>query len=1113
MPTEFQTVPWGPPSGGVVDTANASDDLTHALRLSQYLKYTGANRYTVSNGIMPQMTLMDDQATAAPVTSVIHVGVFFDGAVALAHSTITQKVYLYVFPADLSGYVAWNGTPQANQIVAYPVYIVWGPGADDHSKTTAVPTQPDVFVTELLGQLFIANTQAQDQNGLYYPTRLWNKAGSSPYTSSSQTALAYLPSLLCNGVNTGNGTDVAYFLGVIAFQQALWGWGYADGSTAGFSTGAGSGLAFDPSLLRFSPPYNPQGMQAVDSITIGNRLRSQRERIIGAGLAGDSLVIGGSYITAQITGYGRDTIYKSIIDATYGFIGPKCAVSVGDSLYYWCSRGPIRIKAAVGQFTQYRLQPPEPMWDKVFGAVQTVANASRVVAGFDADRDQVVWVYDTSQGVRTVMAYDTRRELFRTAGEDLGVTVACAGAIEPIIASTNTTPQGPSSNPIQISTTQITPNTALATFEELDPTAATEISLATYTPRVPDQLYPIGYTGYGTFNVVNSVPAPGGTSASTQTYTFTTLTAGQGYAWRIRGFKNGQYTDYVGPFAGVSVFITPGQSTTTEPAPTLLTAAGISTNTGGNLAVQWHITDALAQTEVWIAPPSLLLALVLSGVGTVNSVATLNVTQAPGLGSVFLTIPNANNAEYGVWVRHVRAGFAPSPFTPGVGVNVPNVAGSTTPTGQQAATSDSFVESMGIATHLRNMRANNDPTSAGIILNAIKDIGWRYARDGGNTTSFFTDIATLGASTGVKWSLVCDPTGGFPDPTQVPAIVGTTAAPYIETWEGPNEPDIQSLGGPANNSSPATGWTYPNSSTVWPQSTIQYQNDFYTAIKAAGPPFSTAPVTSFSLALSAHNAAGGQSGTISQLNAPGIPIKADYANMHPYQGSAGLPDDQLTTGRNWTAAALAINGLAGKPIIVTETGYPVQQTPTATASATPSQRAVGKYALRIYAEEYLYGITNSPNKIIRTHIYDLSPSSEGQDLLYSFINSDGSYRQAATGCKNLIQLMKDTSFTPGKLNYVINSPDPNWTAVGKSLLFQKQSGNFLLMTWLNVSSWNGNADLETSANITISFNGTAHQQVNVYQPTFSASGTKLGTNISSVNSATADHVTVFEVVG
>lgn len=1107
MPTEFQTVPWGPPSGGVVDTANASDDLTHALRLSQYLKYTGANRYTVSNGIMPQMTLMDDQATAAPVTSVIHVGVFFDGAVALAHSTITQKVYLYVFPADLSGYVAWNGTPQANQIVAYPVYIVWGPGADDHSKTTAVPTQPDVFVTELLGQLFIANTQAQDQNGLYYPTRLWNKAGSSPYTSSSQTALAYLPSLLCNGVNTGNGTDVAYFLGVIAFQQALWGWGYADGASAGFSTGAGSGLAFDPSLLRFSPPFNPQGMQAVDSFTIGNRLRSQRERIIGAGIAGDSLVLGGSYLTAKITGYGRDSYYKTIIDTTFGFIGPKCAVSVGDSLYYWCSRGPIRVSSVQGEPSK-----PQPMWDKVFGAVQTVANASRVVAGFDADRDQVVWVYDTSQGVRTVMAYDTRRELFRTAGEDLGVTVACAGAIEPIIASTNTTPQGPSANPIQISTTQITPNTALATFEELDPTASTEISLALYTPKVPDGIYPPGYTGYGTFNVVNSVGAPGGTSPTSQTYTFTTLTAGQGYAWRIRGFKNGQYTDYVGPFAGVSVFITPGQSTTTEPAPTNLTAAGISTNTGGNLAVQWHITDALAQTEVWIAPPSLLLALVLSGVGTVNSVATLNVTQAPGLGSVFLTIPNANNAEYGVWVRHVRAGFTASPFTPGVGVNVPNVAGSTTPTGQQAATSDSFVESMGIGTHLNDRRIANDTVSATAILKAIPDIGFRYARDGGNNAQYYADMAALGTAHGTKWSNVLDVTDGF-TPTNITTLIPSTAAPYIECYEIMNEPDGHSPGcanspGHVNRTPPITGgWTYNGQS--WPQAVVSYANDMYTALKALPAPYSTTPVTTPSLGFGPGSNA---TTTVASLNSVGVPFKADWANMHDYPGAPNLPDDQLTTGKNWTASAQGLLGMTGKPIVSTETGYSV----ATTDASFITQNAQAKYALRIFAERYRFNITNSPTKIVRTHLYNLSPVDS---VDFSIMNADGSYRPAATACKNLIQQMGDTNFTPGKLNYTINSTDPKWTASGKSLLFQKQNGNFLVMTWLDVSSCTAGTttsaavDISSTANITISFNGTAHQQVNLYQPTFSPAFHILGTNISSLNTNAADEIYLFEVVG
>lgn len=567
-----------PLTKGAVDSANPSLGLDGAVRYVRNAIVSGINKVSIRPGAVVALTLLDDQGTPAPITKVCHVGPFADGAVAVGYSSVTNKVYLYRVDASFTGYYNTSGTFTAST-TARPIAVVW-------SSLTAVP---DVSVTEGLGTLYIAHTVASDSNGLYWPTKT--------YTDFSGSVTS-LPASGTDG--SASGTDTAYFNGVIAYQQALWGWGYGAGSTA--ATG------FRPEMARFSPP-SFGNLQLADSITVGDRVRSQRERIVGAGLAGEVLILGASSFVTQVTGYGRDSWYKKSLDRSYGFVGPKCMVSAGDSLYYWSRRGPMRIEGT---------GDPEPLWDAIPSFISSVVNASHIVAAFDPDRDQVLFMADIGSGLRTFAAFDIRRNIFLGPDSDFGVSVACANVIEPYTASTASPPSGPSGPPTDASTTAVGQATATANWTAGDIAAQTLIQYR--------------FQGATTWNTATTA------AAGVTSYTFTGLTSATAYEWRATHVLNGQSSTSLGPSSST-------QFTTTAPA------------SGGTLQPPTN----LSATSQY--PP--MMAVVLYWTNSGESGVTTEIWSSSD-GSNFNLIDNAASgqssrpetvSDFGTWtfkVRHVR---------------------------------------------------------------------------------------------------------------------------------------------------------------------------------------------------------------------------------------------------------------------------------------------------------------------------------------------------------------------------------------------------------------------------------------------------------------------------
>ncbi len=598
----METRAMGPFHRGVIDRANASAPglLTGAVRRLSAGVYSGAARLAVRAGSAVAMTHLDDQDTPALVTSVCLLEQFSDWALSVAHSTITNKAYLYRLQADMSGWWDASGDLHSDQM-AEPVGVLW--------STITIP--PDVRLTEELGAAYIAHTAAADGSAL----RFASKKYVVPATITTMTS----------DLDGNSSAEDLYFLGIIAFQQHLWGWGVGAGTSAANH--------FRPELLRFSQPFTDTFVTA-DSITVGDRVRSQREKVVGAAVAGEALFIGSPFALTRVTGYGRNSWFKKPLDKTYGFPGPKCFAVRGDTLYYWSNRGPVRCQDG-GE--------PEHLWPSVDKTVLSVLAPETITAGYDEDRDIVMFAYDKGNGVRTWAGYDAPRQAWVGPDDDLGLKIRYISTVTPIFgsagdASVRPPPgdgAGPVGPPTDPTTSGVGPTTAIANWVAGDIIAQTQVEIK----RVVDSTWTIA--GLAPGNV------PG--------FVFVGLVSGQDYEWRVAHLRSEIYSAYLGPSAPTR-FTTAGALLPPQSAPILAPL-----NTAVDLQVRWVNSGELGiQTDVELAGPS--------DTEPADGDFILEAQIFAPLASIVMRIPST-----GLWwvrIRHSRLGFTSSSYTGPVSVAI-----------------------------------------------------------------------------------------------------------------------------------------------------------------------------------------------------------------------------------------------------------------------------------------------------------------------------------------------------------------------------------------------------------------------------------------------------------
>lgn len=607
MPGLLQQLSFGPFTG-LADTANPSLGMQGKLRAAAGVRYSGIGRLTARAGTRTALTFKDDGGGPANVTTLCACVPFADGALAVGHSTVTNKVYLYRlnFTAGSSILNAWTDAAGVLQttLTPAPIGVLW----------TAMAAAPDVTIAEGLGVGYIAHAGALDGATLVAKTRTF---------TDSTRALADLTSDL----DLDTAAEPLYFRGVISFQQHLWGWSFGSGTTA--ATG------FRPEMIRFSKPiFDTTGglfTGGTDSFTLGNRVRSQREQIVGAGIAGEELYVGAPFMLTRFTGTGRNSWYKKLVDPEHGFAGPKCMVTAGDTLYFWATgKGPMRTRRGAS---------PEPLWDKVYAASFAAVNPQKVVAGYDPGADVVSWTYDTGAGVRAWCGYDVERDEFCVVGDDWGQVIFGAGSVSPVYQSSAAATIGPLGPPTAANTTSIGTSTATANWTPGDAAALS---------RVEYRLQ-----GDTTWTLLTSTLTAGVASV-----VIAGLFAATAYEWRVAHVKDGITSAYLGPVAG-SQFVTSASGGGLLP-PTGLVASRVGGASSGTAQARWtNSGESGVSTEMHVAGPS---------VATPDPSA-YDLYTTVGVGVASATFTKDISGKYWVKVRHVLGG-AQSAFAGPAGISL-----------------------------------------------------------------------------------------------------------------------------------------------------------------------------------------------------------------------------------------------------------------------------------------------------------------------------------------------------------------------------------------------------------------------------------------------------------
>jgi len=236
----------------------------------------------------------------------------------------------------------------------------------------------------------------------------------------------------------------------------------------------------------------------------------------------------------------------------------------------------------------------------------------------------------------------------------------------------------------------------------------------------------------------------------------------------------------------------------------------------------------------------------------------------------------------------------------------------------------------------------------------------------------------------------------------------------------------------------------------------------------------------------------------------------DVEAMHSYAENF-LPSYWRVDSQFIPKTNLMANGTPTSPIWATETGYY-----TGTASGAISETADAKYLPRTLVDYFNRGVQ-------RTYLYELV--NQGTDLTnpennFGIVRNDLSLSPAYTDIKNMISMLGEAtwnsgtqtwskpSFTPGSLDYTMSTSTPT---INK-LLLQKSNGEFDLVLWNEVSSWDttSHVDIANAAqNVTLTFN-TPLSGASLYSLS-STTATQSWTNPTQITIGVPDEVVVLKL--
>jgi len=357
----------------------------------------------------------------------------------------------------------------------------------------------------------------------------------------------------------------------------------------------------------------------------------------------------------------------------------------------------------------------------------------------------------------------------------------------------------------------------------------------------------------------------------------------------------------------------------------------------------------------------------------------------------------------------------------------------------RAKMADSFVDSIGVVTHLDNNLANNSFES--IYLARLTEAGIRHVREGVADQNYYRQRLKQISDSGIKLNLGAPLTQSTPTRLwpvdQLISLIDThlELGIRIHTLEGPNE---------YNNS--RLVWNNQPPPSEWPTWLVEFTRDYANSLRN-DPRFQNINIVAPTVTTFAG---------VNQIIAAGMsPNYVDYANVHWYCDEYWeLPPNPVLSNLCNLDPYLANfpRPYPGKPIMITETGIPSAENPAAApVNLRPlllSDEVAAKYTSRRLLELFNRGL-------VRTFLYELyiHPDFPNDDLNYylGLIKESGEPKPAFRTIANLISLTKDpgANFATRTLSYRLAGP-----STLRRTLLQKRSGELLLILWNEVDSRN-----------------------------------------------------------
>ncbi|TAK88896.1 hypothetical protein EPO04_02145 [Patescibacteria group bacterium] len=333
-------------------------------------------------------------------------------------------------------------------------------------------------------------------------------------------------------------------------------------------------------------------------------------------------------------------------------------------------------------------------------------------------------------------------------------------------------------------------------------------------------------------------------------------------------------------------------------------------------------------------------------------------------------------------------------------------------TGVQAKTAGSFIDSIGVNTHIGyGSYPYNDIQK---VKDGLQKLGIRNVRDGDylNNPTGQARLKTL-FDAGIKTDLLTN------SDDLVATLNNIKSYPQgkVAALEGINEPDC----------------FLKDKRSDWVEFTRNYQKDFWNRVK------NDATLQNADILSPAYCRAE-TAATVGDLSP-----YFEYSAIHPYPGG-WAPEKAIADQLKLSASASG-----GKPFYATETGYH-NAIYTQSGHNPATQRASGIYMPRLFLSYYLAGIK-------RTYSYELvdqRPANTWNLIFdhegnFGMLNYNFSEKPAGAAIRRLTTLLGDTNtnFQPGKLDYSVSGDTSNL----QQLLVQRPNGTFYLVLWRTDSVW------------------------------------------------------------